>query len=234
MGTLILLRHGKSEWNIKNIFTGWTDVDLAEEGIKEAMYAGKLIKEKGLQIDICFTSYLKRAIKTSWTLLETSKMLHIDCIKSWKLNERHYGEWQGRNKNEVRQEVGEEAFQKIRRGYETSPPKITDDDKRHPKFDSKYRLLSTGELPVGESLEITRKRVVSYFFEKIVPELIRGKTVLVVAHGNSLRSLIGQIAEINPRDMPRIEIRTGVPHVYKFDESLNVADHYILKELAVH
>jgi len=234
MGTLILVRHGKSEWNIKNIFTGWTDVDLAEEGVKEAKQAGKLIKEKGLKIDICFTSYLKRAIKTSWTLLESANMLHIDTIKSWKLNERHYGEWQGRNKEIVKKEIGDDGFWKIRRGYETPPPTITVDDKRHPRFEAKYQSLLPSQLPVGESLEQTRKRVVSYFFEKIVPELIQGKSVIVVAHGNSLRSLIGQIAEINPKEMPKIEIQTGVPHIYEFDENLNVMDHYILKELAVH
>lgn len=234
MGTLILVRHGKSEWNVKNIFTGWTDVDLAEEGVKEAMQAGKLIKEKELTIDICFTSYLKRAIKTSWTLLETADMLHVNNIKSWKLNERHYGEWQGRNKEEIKKEVGDDGFWKIRRGYETPPPAITVDDKRHPRFEAKYQLLLASQLPVGESLEQTRIRVVSYFFEQIVPEIIRGKTVLVVAHGNSLRSLIGQIAEITPEEMPKIEIHTGVPHVYEFDENLNVTDRYILKELTVH
>jgi 2,3-bisphosphoglycerate-dependent phosphoglycerate mutase len=222
MGKLILVRHGESLWNKENIFSGWTDVDLSPMGIKEAKRAGELIKNQDISIDICFTSYLKRAIRTSWILLETSEMMYVDSIKSWKLNERHYGEWQGRNKEEVKNEVSEERFLKIRRGYETPPPSITIDDKRHPKFDKKYHHIPADLLPTGESLKMTRKRVVQYFFERIAPQLAMNKTVLVCAHGNSLRALIGEIANIEPKELSRVEIDTGVPHVYEFDDNLNL------------
>lgn len=230
MGKLILLRHGKSVWNVENIFTGWTDVDLSPFGIKEAKKAGELIKGEGLNIDICLTSYLKRAIRTSWIALEAAEMMHIDCIKNWKLNERHYGEWQGRNKDEVKIEVGEESFWQIRRGYETPPPLITMEDKRHPKFDMKYSGLAPSNLPRGESLQETQKRVVQYFFEAIVPQLSMGKTVLVSAHGNSLRALMGQIANINTKDLSKIEVHTGVPNIYEFDDNMNLIKRYQLGE----
>jgi len=229
MGKLILVRHGQSLWNKENIFSGWTDVDLSPQGIGEAKRAGELIKTQNISIDICFTSYLKRAIRTSWILLETSEMMYVDSVKSWKLNERHYGEWQGRNKDEVKNEVGAESFRKIRRGYETPPPFITVDDKRHPKFDKKYDCITPNLLPIGESLKTTRKRVVQYFFECIAPQLAMNKTVLICAHGNSLRALIGEIANIHPEDLSKIEIQTGVPHIYEFDDNLNLKNRYELK-----
>ncbi|MGJ8739129.1 2,3-bisphosphoglycerate-dependent phosphoglycerate mutase, partial [Zobellia laminariae] len=136
MGKLILVRHGKSLWNVKNVFTGWTDVDLAPEGMEEAKKAGELIKSNLIDIDICFSSYLKRAIRTAWILLETAEMMHVDTKYSWKLNERHYGDWQGKNKDEVLEEVGEEFFLRVRRGYATPPPSLSINDKRNPKFDS--------------------------------------------------------------------------------------------------
>lgn len=233
MGKLILVRHGKSLWNVENIFTGWTDVDLAPEGIEEAKKAGKLIKENDIPIDICFSSYLKRAIKTAWILLETANMMHIDCIKSWKLNERNYGAWQGRNKDEVKKEVGEELFWQIRRGFKTPPPSFLSEDERHPKFDSKYKELNPSFLPVGESLKDTKERVVQYFFESIACHLVKNKTVLVSAHGNSIRALIGQIENIAPTDISKVEVQTGVPNVYEFDNNLNLKDHYKLHKSEV-
>jgi len=229
MGKLILIRHGKSLWNVENIFTGWTDVDLAPEGIEEAKKAGELIKNNNILIDICFTSYLQRAIKTVWFILETADMMNVDCLKSWKLNERHYGTWQGRNKDEVRKEVGEDLFWKIRRGYDTPPPSITAEDKRNLKFDKKYKKLNAALLPLSESLENTQKRVVQYFFESIVPEVVKNKTVLVSAHGNSLRALMGQIKNIPSTALSKVEVLTGIPNIYEFDVNLHLKDHYQLE-----
>ena len=229
MGKLILIRHGKSLWNVENIFTGWTDVDLAPEGIEEAKKAGELIKNNNILIDICFTSYLQRAIKTVWFILETADMMNVDCLKCWKLNERHYGTWQGRNKDEVRKEVGEDLFWKIRRGYDTPPPSITAEDKRNLKFDKKYKKLNAALLPLSESLENTQKRVVQYFFESIVPEVVKNKTVLVSAHGNSLRALMGQIKNIPSTALSKVEVLTGIPNIYEFDVNLHLKDHYQLE-----
>lgn len=230
MGKLILVRHGKSIWNIKNIFTGWTDIDLAPKGTEEARLAGELIKDNSLSIDICFTSYLKRAIKTALIILDTSDMMHIDCIKSWKLNERNYGIWQGRNKDDVKSEVGEDIFWKVRRGFNTPPPHLSIDDERHPKFDSKYTNVKLIDLPTGESLEQTKERAVQYYFECIVPQLVKGKTVLVSAHGNSIRALMGQIERIPEAEMPKVEVQTGVPNIYEFDAALNLKHQYQLKQ----
>lgn len=228
MGKLILVRHGRSLWNEKNLFTGWTDVDLAPEGIKEAKKAGQLIKEEGLVIDICFSSYLKRAIKTAWLILETSDMMQVDCFHSWKLNERHYGAWQGENKEAIQAEMSEESFLQIRRGYTKKPPLLTPDDQRHPKFDKKYKHVDPSLLPLGESLEDTEKRVVNYFFEVIAPFLVKDCVVLVSAHGNSLRALIEHIENIPSSKIAELEIPTGVPYIYEFDNELNLLRHHQL------
>jgi len=228
MGKLILVRHGKSLWNVENIFTGWTDIDLAPQGVEEAKRAGELLKKNDVAIDICFSSFLKRAIRTNWIVLETADMMNIDCLYNWRLNERHYGAWQGRNKDEVKKEVGEEMFLKIRRGYETPPPILTSDDKRHPKFDVKYKKLDPSLLPVSESLKDTRKRVVEYFFECIAPQLVKGKTVLLTAHGNSLRALMAQIENVPAAEVSNIEVPTGVPYIYEFDDNLNLGKHFQL------
>jgi len=229
MGKLILIRHGQSLWNVENVFTGWKDIDLSPIGIEEAKKAGELIKNNNISIDICFTSYLQRAIKTVWFILETADMMNVDCLKSWKLNERHYGTWQGRNKDEVRKEVGEDLFWKIRRGYDTTPPSITVEDKRNLKFDKKYKKLNAALLPLSESLKNTQKRVVQYFFESIVPELVKNKTVLVSAHGNSLRALMGQIKNIPSIALSKVEVPTGVLNIYEFDDNLHLKSHYQLE-----
>ncbi len=228
MGKLIVVRHGKSLWNVENIFTGWTDVDLASEGIEEAKKAGELLKKSNLSVDICFSSYLKRAIRTNWIILDTSDMMHIDCIYSWRLNERHYGAWQGRNKDEVKKEVGEEMFWKIRRGYDTPPPVLTENS-QHPKFETKYNGIDPAVLPVSESLEDTRKRAVHYFFECIAPQLVKGRTVVVTAHGNSIRALMAQIEDIPPTKISKIEVPTGAPYIYEFDDNLNLTENYRLE-----
>lgn len=193
MGKLILVRHGKSTWNVEKRFTGWTDVDLAPEGIDEAKQAGSFIRKNELYIDVCFTSYLKRAIKTAWIILDETDWMSVDCIKSWKLNERHYGNWQGRNKGEIKKEVGEEIYFNVRRGYDAAAPALIADDSRHPKYESKYKNIDLSLLPVTESLKDTEKRTVQYYYEAIVPYLVRDKTVLLAAHGNSLRALIRHI-----------------------------------------
>ena len=222
---LILLRHGQSEWNAKNLFTGWIDVDLSEKGKNEAKKAGELLKEAGLYPNICYTSYLKRAIHTAQIALNTLEWEHIDVIRSWKLNERHYGNWQGKNKDEVKAEYGEELFMAVRRGYDTPPPPIeeSDDDfeKRLP-VDKKYEKL--GFIPKSESLKDTRERVVEYFFEEIFPSLIVYETAMIAAHGNSLRALIMFLEKISPENVNKIEIPTGVPIVYKLDKELNIKE----------
>jgi len=224
---LILLRHGQSQWNAKNLFTGWIDVDLSEKGKNEAKRAGELLKEANLFPNICFTSYLKRAIHTAQIALNSLNWEHIDVIRSWKLNERHYGNWQGKNKDEVKAEYGQELFMAVRRGYDTPPPPIepTDEDyeKRLPK-DLKYENI---DIPKSESLKDTRERVVEYFFEEIFPSLLVYKSVLIAAHGNSLRALIMFLEKIDKKDVNKIEIPTGVPIVYDLDSELNIKDKKI-------
>ncbi|QVY65569.1 2,3-diphosphoglycerate-dependent phosphoglycerate mutase [Polaribacter sp. Q13] len=230
MGKLILVRHGKSIWNIENIFTGWTDIDLADQGIEEAKIAGELIRDKNIAIDICFSSYLKRAIKTASIILETANLTQIDFIKSWKLNERNYGAWQGRNKDEVRKEVGEDLFWKVRRGYSASAPALSLDDDRYPKLDPKYKKVNTSNLPLTESLKDTKQRAVEYYFEAIVPELVKGNTVLVSAHGNSIRALMTQILNIPASEISKVEVQTGVLNIYDFDSTMTLKDNYALKQ----
>ena len=229
MGKLILIRHGKSEWNIKNIFTGWTDIDLAPEGIEEAKNAGKILKRNTIEIDICFSSYLKRAIRTAWILLETAEQMHVDTRYHWKLNERHYGDWQGKNKEDVRKETGEDYFTSVRRGYDTPPPSLCEEDERNPKFAPNYKHVNPSLLPLGESLKDASKRVVNYFFEAIAAPLAKDSTVLVSAHGNSLRALIAHLEHISANDIAKVEVATGVPLLYEFDGSLNILEHHVLK-----
>ncbi|WP_179316525.1 2,3-bisphosphoglycerate-dependent phosphoglycerate mutase [Winogradskyella undariae] len=232
MGKLILVRHGKSVSNMKNIFTGWTDVNLAPEGLEEAKIAGELIRDQKINIDICYSSYLKRAIKTASIIMETADISYIDFIKSWKLNERHYGAWQGQNKDEVKKEAGEDLFWKVRRGYSDSAPALSVNDKRYPKFDSKYSKLTEKELPTTESLEQTKERAVAYYFEAIVPELVKGKTVLVSAHGNSIRALMTEILDIPASEISTVEVQTGVLNMYEFDKSMNLKEHHKLEQMS--
>ncbi len=228
MGKLILLRHGQSVYNKQNIFTGWTDVELSEKGIAEAKGAGQLLKAEGIYPELCFTSWLKRAIHTAQLALREMDWEQIDCIKSWKLNERHYGAWQQRNKDEVKAEVGEEAFVAVRRGYDTPPPPLPDGDPRLPENDPKFRLIDPKELPRSESLKDTRKRALNYFYEAIAPELARGKTVLVSAHGNSLRALTMAIENLSSEEIVKVEIPTGRPILYTFDETLTLKEKKML------
>ena len=229
MGNLILVRHGQSVWNAKNLFTGWTNVELAPAGIEEAKKAAHLIHQNYLNIDICYSSYLKRAIRTQWIILEISDQMHVDCLYSWKLNERHYGDWQGKNKDQVLIEVGEETYWAIRRGFDTPPPTLSLEDKRHPQYDKNYKNLDPQILPSTESLKDTQVRVVNYFYTDILPQLANNKTVLVTAHGNSLRALIAYLEHITDSEVPHIDVPTGTPFIYEFDAMLNLIGHHKLE-----
>ncbi len=229
MSKLILVRHGQSVYNQKNIFTGWTDVDLSLQGEKEAKEVGALLRKNGLYPNICFTSWLKRAIHTTNILLKELEWEHIDIYKSWKLNERHYGAWQGKNKDKIKREVGEKIFLSIRRGYDTPPPPLEIDDKKSPVFEKKYQDINPKILPKSESLKDTKKRTVNYYYEKIVPFLTQNKTVLVSAHGNSLRSLVMEIEKMSKQDIIKFEILTGEIIVYDFDDALKMINKTTLR-----
>ncbi len=225
---LVLLRHGESEWNKENRFTGWTDVDLSEEGIKEAENAGKLLKEKGFTFDISFTSVLKRATKTLDIVLKEMN-LDIPVHYSYRLNERHYGALQGLNKDEMRKKFGEEQVHIWRRSYDVRPPKLTKDDERYPGNDPKYKDLTPEELPLTECLKDTLERVLPYYNNEIKKHLENKENILVVAHGNSLRSIIKYLENISDEDIMNVEIPTGVPYVYELDDNLNIKEKYFLK-----
>lgn len=225
MGKLILIRHGQSVWNVENRFTGWTDVDLAPQGIQEAKAAGELLKQNHIDIDICFSSYLKRAIRTQWLILESAEQMHVDCLYSWKLNERHYGDWQGKNKDEVMAAVGEEDYWTIRRGFDTPPPPLSLEDKRHSQYDSNYRNLEASLLPSTESLKDTQLRVINFFYTAIVQKLAENKTVLVTAHGNSLRALIARLENIPDNEVPHIDVPTGISFLYEYNKSFDLMGH---------
>ena len=220
---LILLRHGESLYNRENLFTGWTDVELSEQGKEEAKEAAALLKREKLYPDICFSSWLKRAIHTAQIVLSEMEWEQIDCIRSWRLNERHYGAWQRRNKEEVEAEVGEAHFLAVRRGYDTPPPRLDEEDPRSAKFDLKYHSLDPSLLPQSESLKDTGRRTLNYYREQIVPQLARGRTVLISAHGNSLRALVMEIEKLSAEEVVELEIPTGEPIVYDFDETVTLS-----------
>lgn len=225
---LVLLRHGESVWNKENRFTGWTDVDLSENGIIEAENAGKLLKEKGYTFDIAFTSVLKRANRTLDIVLKEMNQ-NIPVLYSYRLNERHYGALQGLNKDEMRKKYGEEQVHIWRRSYDVRPPMLTKDDERYPGNDPKYKDLTEDELPLTECLKDTLERVLPYYNNEIKKHLENKENVLVVAHGNSLRSIIKYLENISDEDIMNVEIPTGIPYVYELDDNLNIKDKYFLK-----
>lgn len=225
---LVLLRHGESVWNKENRFTGWTDVDLSENGVKEAENAGKLLKEKGYTFDVSFTSVLKRANKTLEIVLKEMN-LDIPVHYSYRLNERHYGALQGLNKDEMRKKFGEEQVHIWRRSYDVRPPELSKDDERYPGNDPKYKDLTPEELPLTECLKDTLERVLPYYNNEIKKHLENKENVLVVAHGNSLRSIIKYLENISDADIMSVEIPTGVPYVYELDDNLNIKEKYFLK-----
>ncbi|KXS49474.1 2,3-bisphosphoglycerate-dependent phosphoglycerate mutase [Halanaerobium congolense] len=225
---IVLVRHGESEWNLANKFTGWTDVDLSEQGFKEAEEAGKLLKEEGFTFDLAYTSYLKRATKTLNIILDIMDLHWIPVIKSWKLNERHYGALQGLNKSETAEKEGAEQVHIWRRSFDTPPPALDKADERYPGNEEKYAELTEEELPTGESLKMTIERVMPYWENEIVPQMEKGKKIIVSAHGNSLRALVKHLDNISDEDISSLNIPTGRPLVYEFDEKMNVQNKYYL------
>ncbi len=225
MHKLILLRHGQSEWNKENKFTGWTDVALTPQGVQEAKQAGKLLQEKNLEIDVAHTSVLKRDIKTLWLALEEADRMWIPVHRSWRLNERHYGALQGANKKEKAQEVGEEQVFIWRRSYDTPPPPLSKEDPRHAVHDKRYADITP---PDTECLQDVVNRFVPYYQEHITADLRAGKTVLVAAHGNSLRALIKYLDGVSEQEIPHVNVPTGVPLVYELDKELKPIRSYYL------
>ncbi len=221
-GTLILLRHGESIYNQQNLFTGWTDVDLSEQGVHEAREAGEKLLRHGLYPDICFTSWLKRAIHTAQLALNFLEWEQIDVIRSFALNERHYGDWQGREKGLVRKQYGETMFLSVRRGYDTPPPVLKKSDPRTPEKEHKYQNIDPNSLPVTESLKMTKARVIDYYRLRIQSYLRKGETVLISAHGNSLRALVMYLEDISEEKITDLEIPTGDILVYTMDSSLHI------------
>ncbi|MBQ9908287.1 MAG: 2,3-diphosphoglycerate-dependent phosphoglycerate mutase [Treponema sp.] len=228
MTKLVLVRHGESEWNKLNLFTGWTDVELSEKGREEAKSAGLLLKQEGYDFDICYTSYLKRAIHTLNGILDEMDRAWLPVIKTWKLNERHYGDLQGKNKAEAAAKFGDEQVKIWRRSFDVKPPVLSDDDERSAKKQAMYRDVDQSFLPQNESLETTIERVVPYFLEEIKPQMKAGKRVIIAAHGNSLRALVKYLDNLTPEEILEVNIPTGTPLVYEFDDHFNVARHYYL------
>ncbi len=217
-GKLLLCRHGQSDWNLKNLFTGWKDVDLTEQGIEEAIAAGKLLKELGWDFDIAYTSVLKRAIRTLWLMLDEMDLMWIPVVRNWRLNERHYGALQGLNKAETAAKYGDEQVHIWRRSYDIPPPEMDTDDERHPMHDPRYARI---ENPPGtESLKLTLERVMPCWNDVIAPDLRAGKNVLIAAHGNSLRALVKMLDEISDEEITGFNIPTGIPLAYELDDDL--------------
>ena len=232
MPKLILVRHGQSLWNKANLFTGWTDVDLSEQGVEEAHEAARLILAHGLVPQVCHTSTLKRAIRTLWIVLDDLDLMWLPVRRSWRLNERHYGALQGLNKAEAAEREGEEQVRLWRRSFALRPPALDTDDERFPGKDPRYGDLSAADLPHAESLKDTIDRTLPYWHEAIVPELRAGKTVLISAHGNSLRGLVKYLDGISDEEIPGVEIPTGKPLLYELDQELKPITSGYLHETA--
>lgn len=225
---VVLLRHGESLWNLENRFTGWTDVELSADGIEEARLAGKLLKEGGYCFDKAYTSVLKRAIHTLWIVAEVMDLMWIPVEKRWELNERHYGSLQGLNKAEIAQQYGAELVHRWRRGYTIQPPALDYFDSRHPRFDRRYTYLDPAHLPGTESLAETLRRVFRCWEENILPDLMAGKALIIVAHGNSLRALYKHLAGLSDQEVMELNIPTGIPLVFELDDNFRATDHYYL------
>jgi 2,3-bisphosphoglycerate-dependent phosphoglycerate mutase len=217
---LVLLRHGESDWNRENRFTGWTDIDLSAEGVAQARAAGRLLRAEGYRFDLAFTSVLKRAIRTLWIALDEMDLLWLPVEKSWRLNERHYGALQGLNKAETAAQYGEQQVLVWRRSFDVPPPALAADDARHPVRDARYASLSRAELPLGECLKDTVARVLPYWNGAIAPAIRAGRRVLIAAHGNSLRALVKHLGNISDADIMTLDIPTGIPLVYELDHAL--------------
>lgn len=230
MHTLVLLRHGQSEWNRSNQFTGWADVDLTDEGREQARRAGQLLRARGFDFDLAYTSYLKRAIRTLWITLDEMDRMWLPVERDWRLNERHYGALQGLNKAETAAQYGDDQVLIWRRSYSTPPPPLSTDDDRYPGHDLRYATLTRDQLPVGECLEETVERVLPYWNARIAPQIQAGKRVIITAHGNSLRALVKHLDAIDDESILKLNIPTGEPLVYELDEHLKPIRHYYLND----
>ncbi len=228
MNKLVLLRHGESTWNQENRFTGWTDVDLSEKGRQEAKEAGQVLRAGGYSFDVAYTSVLKRAIRTLWTVLDEMDLMWIPVHRTWRLNERHYGALQGLNKAETAAKFGEDQVKIWRRSYDIQPPALAPDDERYPGNDPRYRSLTRDEIPLTECLKDTVARFLPYWHETIAPAVRDGQKVLVAAHGNSLRALVKYLDEISEADIVELNIPTGMPLVYELDNNLKPLSRYYL------
>ena len=228
MKRLVIVRHGESEWNQKNLFTGWVDVELSDNGREEAKRAGKALKEAGIDFDICFTSYLKRAINTQQIILKEMEREWLPVFKSCKLNERHYGALSGLNKKETAEKYGDDQVKIWRRSFDVRPPMMEEDNQYNSLKNPAYRNVDPAEVPMCESLKDTIARTVPYFEKEIKPLVMEGKRVMIAAHGNSLRSLIKYFENISDDEIINVEIPTGTPLVYEFDDNFNVTNKYYL------
>ncbi len=228
--TLVLIRHGQSTWNLENRFTGWTDVGLTELGCQEAHTGGQLLRDKGFTFDIAYTSVLKRAIRTLNIVQEEMDLEWIPVIRAWQLNERHYGALQGLNKAEMAVKFGEDQVKIWRRSYDVPPPALELTDERHPRFDRRYAELTPEQLPATESLKITLERVLPYWHSTLVPMINSGKRVLISAHGNSIRAMVKYLDDISDKEIPGLNIPTGIPLVYELDSVMKPIKHYYLAD----
>jgi 2,3-bisphosphoglycerate-dependent phosphoglycerate mutase len=232
MYKLVLLRHGQSTWNLENRFTGWTDVDLSDQGLAEAESAGEIMAKEGYTFDLAYTSVLKRAIRTLWIALDKMDLMWIPVIRAWQLNERHYGALQGLNKAETAEKHGEQQVKIWRRSYDIAPPPLEPSDERYPGHDPRYQGLSKDELPLTECLKDTVQRVVPYWEKELVPAIKSGRRVLIAAHGNSLRAMVKFLDKMTDAEIMELNIPTGVPLVYELDETLEPIKHYYLGDQA--
>ncbi len=228
MYKIVLLRHGESIWNLENRFTGWTDVDLSEKGILEAKNSGKLLNEAGFTFDLAFTSVLKRAIRTLWFVQDAMDLMWIPVVNSWRLNERHYGALQGLNKTEMAKKFGEEQVHIWRRSYDIQPPALEKTDSRWSGKDPRYKYMDANLVPFTECLKDTVNRFLPFWHDKIVPEILLGKRIIISAHGNSLRALVKYLDNVSEQEITELNIPTGIPLIYELDADLKPIMHYYL------
>jgi 2,3-bisphosphoglycerate-dependent phosphoglycerate mutase len=225
---IVLLRHGESHWNLVNRFTGWTDIDLTEKGIREAIHSGQLLKEEGYTFDVAHTSVQVRAIRTLWLVMDEMEQTWIPVYRHWRLNERHYGALQGLNKAETAEKYGDEQVLIWRRSYDTPPPELKPDDPRYPGNDPRYKNMDPKDIPLTECLKDTVERFLPYWHDTIVPDVRAGKKVLICAHGNSLRALVKYLDNVSDEEIVGLNIPTGIPLVYELDDDLQPVKHYYL------
>jgi 2,3-bisphosphoglycerate-dependent phosphoglycerate mutase len=228
MMKVVLVRHGESQWNKENRFTGWTDVDLSAKGLEEARDGGRVLKAEGYHFDVAYTSVLKRAIRTLWAVMDEMDLMWIPVYRSWRLNERHYGALQGLNKAETAAKFGEAQVKIWRRSYDIRPPELTPEDERYPGRDPRYQSLTPAELPLTECLKDTVARFLPLWHDTIAPAIQSGQKVLIAAHGNSLRALVKYLDEVSEQDIVELNIPTGMPLVYELDDNLRPLRHYYL------